>query len=153
MVDRNPSDHDIHISKAKDKFDPVMYLQGGGWINLRGLDFRYYAIGLRIETGQVHVADCSFGHMRKSGIFSSGGSSNSVFENNEFFDTSLYDWPWYAMKNYEMPTSNESNGIQIRTTSARGNVIRNNTFDGMADAVAVASSDTDIHNNTIRHIA
>jgi hypothetical protein len=85
-------------------------------------------------------------------VWIKGGERNTV-EDNDFWDTSIFDWPWPFSKG----SSAENNAVTLTDDIGRGNVVRRNmvsgTFNGMGPCGGAAppssfTSETDVYENT-----
>ncbi len=161
-TDRDPSHHQMHVAGNYPQYYAGFYITGG-YVNLSGVEIRYSYFGVWTDATAGRIANSTF-RFNKNGIFSKAGSS-LVIEDNQFLDSSIPGWPWYAMKNYERQNqtapekrSNEVSGIKIRSDSGTSTgmklyVIRRNTFDGLADSFGIVGRNSDIYDNTSVHLA
>src|SRR5207247_6089252 len=99
----------------------------------------------------VRIADCTFRYT-KVGIWSAGAVSYNLYEHNQFYDSQIADWPWYAHK----VDPNETEAISLTSTNnytEGSNVVRFNLSDGPANGWGVQTRNTDLHGNIVRHAA
>jgi len=150
----SPTARQMHVARLEDGF----YLNGRSHVRIENLEIRHFGSGdygkgvyLRfssdcaVRTSRIH-------EIGSTGVWIKGGERNTV-ENNEFWDTSIFDWPWP----YTKGSSAENNAVALTDNPGRGNVIRRNTirgfFNGMGPCGSSApptgfSTETDVYENS-----
>ena len=116
------------------------------------LRIRDYGKGVYLR----YSSDCAVRMSRiheigSAGVWIKGGERNTV-EDNEFWDTSIFDWPWPFTKG----SSAENNAVVLTDNPGRGNVIRRNTIRGFFNGMGPCGSsppptgfttETDVYDN------
>jgi hypothetical protein len=149
----SPASRQMHVARLEDGF----YLNGRSHIRIENLEIRHYGSG---DYGKGvylrYSADCVVRTSRiheigSTGVWIKGGERNTV-EGNEFWDTSIFAWPWP----YTKGSSAENNAVALTDNPGRGNVIRRNTIRGFFNGVGPCgssppptgfTSETDIYEN------
>jgi len=149
----SPASRQMYVAGLEDGF----YLNGRSHIRIENLEIRHYGSGdygkgvyLRyssdcvVRTSRIH----GFG---STGVWIKGGERNTV-EDNEFWDTSIFDWPWPFTKG----SSAENNAVALTDNPGHGNVIRGNTIRGTFNGIGPCGSsppptgfttETDVYDN------
>ena len=149
----SPAARQIHVARLEDGF----YLNGRAHIRIENIEIRHYGSGdygkgvyLRFSSDCV-VRTSRIHEIGSAGVWIKGGERNTV-ENNEFWDTSIFDWPWPFTK----ASSAENNAVALTDNPGRGNVIRRNTFRGFFNGIGPCGSspppsgfttETDVYDN------
>ena len=100
------------------------------------------------------MSACHIHDIESAGVWVKGGDRHRI-QDNEFFDTSIFNWPWPLTKG----SSAENNGIVFTDEIGHGNVIRRNiihgTFNGMGPCGSAPplsggiTNETDIYDNIL----
>lgn len=149
----SPAARQIHVARLEDGF----YLNGRSHIHIENIEIRHYGSGdygkgvyLRFSSDCV-VRTSRIHEIGSAGVWIKGGERNTV-ENNEFWDTSIFDWPWPFTK----ASSAENNAVALTDNPGRGNVIRRNTVRGFFNGIGPCGSspppsgfttETDVYDN------
>ena len=149
----SPASRQMHVARREDGF----YLNGRSHIRIEDLEIRHYGSGdygkgvyLRFSSDCV-VRSSKIHDIGSTGVWIKGGERNTV-EGNEFWDTSIFDWPWTFTKG----SSAENNAVVLTDDPGRGNVIRRNairgTFNGIGPCGSSApaagfTNETDVYDN------
>jgi hypothetical protein len=126
---------------------------------VEGFEIRYLgatqsgvAVDVR-DTSRAWVRDNFAHHMNTGFRVRRALASENVIEGNRFRDTSVFGWPWDAVKAH----TPEASAIEV--THGRGNVVRRNDTEGsfngiyvgaFGDASEAIGRDTDVHGNALR---
>ncbi len=149
----SPATRQMHVARLENGF----YLDGRSHVRIENLEIRHFGAGdygkgvyLRfssdcvIRTSRIH-------EIGSAGVWIKGGERNTV-ENNEFWDTSIFDWPWP----YTKASSAENNAVALTDNPGRGNVIRRNAIRGFFNGMGPCGSsppptgfttETDVYEN------
>jgi len=149
----SPATRQMHVAALEDGF----YVNGRSHIRIENLEIRHYGSG---DYGKGvylrYSSDCAVRSSRiheigSTGVWIKGGERNTV-EDNEFWDTSIFDWPWPFTKG----SSAENNAVALTDNPGRGNVIRRNTIRGTFNGIGPCGSsppptgfttETDVYDN------
>ncbi len=149
----SPTARQMHVARLEDG----IYLNGRSHIRIENMEIRHYGSG---DYGKGvylrYSSDCAVRSSRiheigSTGVWIKGGERNTV-EGNEFWDTSIFDWPWP----YTKGSSAENNAVALTDNPGRGNVIRNNTIGGFFNGMGPCGSsppptgfttETDVYDN------
>ncbi len=150
----SPAARQMHVARLEDGF----YLNGRSHIRIENLEIRHYGSG---DYGKGvylrYSSDCAVRSARiheigSAGVWIKGGERNTI-EDNEFWDTSIFDWPWP----YTKASSAENNAVALTDNPGRGNVIRRNTIRGFFNGMGPCGSsppptgfttETDVYDNS-----
>ncbi len=148
-----PTARQMHVARLEDGF----YLNGRSHIRIENIEIRHYGSGdygkgvyLRFSSDCV-VRTSRIHEIGSAGVWIKGGERNTV-EDNEFWDTSIFDWPWPFTK----ASSAENNAVVLTDYPGRGNVIRRNTIRGFFNGIGPCGSsppptgftaETDVYEN------
>jgi hypothetical protein len=148
-----PAARQIYVARHEDGF----YLNGRSHVRIENLEIRHFGSGsygkgvyLRYSS-DCAVRSAKIHEIGAAGVWIKGGERHTI-EDNEFWDTSIFDWPWP----YTKSSSAENNAVTVTDDPGRGNVIRNNTIRGTFNGIgpcgssappAAFTSETDIHDN------
>lgn len=150
----SPAARQMHVARLEDGF----YLGGRSHIRIENLEIRHFGSGDYGKGVYLRYAtDCAVRLSRihengSAGVWIKGGARNTI-ENNDFWDTSIFDWPWPLTKG----SSAENNAVAVTDDPSRGNVIRRNTIHGTFNGIGPCGSDppptgftteTDVSDNT-----
>ena len=149
----SPAAREMHVARLEDGF----YLNGRSHIRIENMGIRHYGSGdygkgvyLRYSSDCV-VRLSKIHEFGSTGVWIKGGERNTV-ENNEFWDTSIFDWPWP----YTKGSSAENNAVALTDNPGRGNIIRGNTIHGTFNGIGPCGSsppssgfttETDVYDN------
>jgi len=150
----SPAARQMNVARLEDGF----YLDGRANIRIENLEIRHYGSGdygkgvyLRYSSDCV-VRTSRIHEIGSAGVWIKGGERNTV-ENNEFWDTSIFGWPWP----YTKASSAENNAVVLTDAPGRGNVIRRNTIRGFFNGMGPCGSspppagfttETDVYENS-----
>jgi len=150
----SPTARQMHVARLEDGF----YLNGRSHVRIENLEIRHYGSGnygkgvyLRYSSDCV-VRTTRIHEIGSAGVWIKGGERNTV-ENNEFWDTSIFDWPWP----YTKASSAENNAVVLTDNPGQGNVIRRNTIRGFFNGLGPCgssspptgfSTETDVYENS-----
>lgn len=149
----SPANREMHVSRLENGF----YLDGLSHVRIENVEIRHYGAGSYGKGIYLrYSSDCAVRNSRiheigSAGVWVKGGERNTV-ENNEFWDTSIFDWPWPFTKG----SSAENNAVTMTDNPGRGNVIRGNTIHGTFNGIGPCgssppptgfTSETDVYNN------
>lgn len=151
MSDRDPSNHTMHINTYADcgTNGNAIKAYGDNWQNFRNFTIQYAHMGIHILDGHyIHASNIYTQHSKRPFQVRGQTTSNLVFEDNEMFDTKLYEWPWSAHK---ASSIHETTGFNI--DYGYDIIVRNNVINGYANPLSVTGNDTDVYNNDVRNIA
>jgi hypothetical protein len=154
----HPESFHIHVARRENGF----YLDGRSHVRLENLEIRHFGSGsygkgvyLRYSS-DCAVRLCKIHGIQKSGVWLKGGERHLI-EDNEIWDTSIFNWPW----GYSKSSSAENTAITFTDDIGRGNVIRRNriygTFNGIGPCgssgpPAGMTNETDLYENILyRH--
>jgi MYXO-CTERM domain-containing protein len=150
----SPAGHTVHVAVRNVGF----LLDTVTDVVVEGFEIRY--LGGDAEGAGVDVRDTSRAWVRKNSIHHMNAgvrirrpmASDNVIEDNQILDTSVYGWPWGAVKAHTPEAS------AISVTGGGGNVVRRNWISGSFNGVYVGAfgdsseaiaPDTDVHENTM----
>jgi hypothetical protein len=150
----SPASREMHVAALENGF----YLNGRSHVRIENVEIRHFGSGsygkgvyLRYSS-DCAVRSCRIHEVGSAGVWIKGGERITV-EDNEFWDTSIFDWPWDFTKG----SSAENNAVVLSDDPGRGTVIRRNsirgTFNGMGPCGGSAppsgfTTETDIYDNT-----
>jgi hypothetical protein len=152
----SPNNHTIHVAR----FNQAIYVDQSYW-RIDGFDVRY--CGLTTSGGGIVLINANGVVVTHNNLYVNGGrsyvllrtgTSNALIANNQAWDARVSTWPWAAVKAHD----EENNGVSNR--GARGNVIRQNSVDGLFNGIDVTAGDTDenvgtdcdLHDNVLTHL-
>ena len=150
-----PASHKIYVARFEDGF----YLNGLSHVRIENIEIRHfgsgsYGKGIYIRySSDITVRNCQIHGFESAGIWIKGGERNLI-EDNEIWDTSIFNWPW----EYNKGSSAENNGIVFTNEIGQGNVVRRNiihgTFNGVGPCGSSAppsgiTNETDLHDNIL----
>ena len=148
-----PAAREMYVARHEDGF----YLNGRSHVRIENLEIRHFGSGSYGKGVYLRFSsDCAVRSSRiheigSAGVWIKGGERNTV-EGNEFWDTSIFDWPWPLTKG----SSAENNAVALTDNPGRGNVIRRNTILGFFNGMGPCGSsppptgfttETDIYDN------
>jgi len=149
----SPASREMHVARLENGF----YLNGLSHIRIENVEIRHYGSGSYGKGIYLrYSSDCAVRNSRiheigSAGVWIKGGEKNTI-ENNEFWDTSIFDWPWPFTKG----SSAENNAVTMTDNPGRGNVIRGNTIRGVFNGIGPCgsshpptgfTSETDVYDN------
>jgi hypothetical protein len=150
----SPTAREMHVARLENGF----YLNGRSHVRIENLEIRHFGSGsygkgvyLRYSS-DCAVRSCRIHEIGAAGVWIKGGERHLI-ENNDFWDTSIFGWPWP----YSKGSSAENNAVVLTDDVGRGTVIRRNsvrgTFNGMGPCGGSAppsgvTTETDIYQNT-----
>jgi hypothetical protein len=150
----SPAAHVMQVARLEEGFS----LESVSNVRIEGLEIRHYGSGdygkgvyLRyasdcvVRTSRIHEVGAA-------GVWIKGVDRHRV-EDNEIWDTSIFNWPW----DYTKGSSAENNAVVLTDDLGRGHVIRRNTihgqFNGMgpcgSSVTAGFTTETDIYDNLL----
>jgi len=152
----SPNNHTMHVAR----YNQGVYVDMSYW-RIDGFDVRCF--GLNANGGGIVTMNANGVTVTHNTLYANGGrayillragTSNALIANNTSWDARIDTWPWAAVKAHD----EENNGVSNR--GARGNVIRQNTVDGLFNGVDVTGGDTDenvgadcdLHDNVLKHL-
>ena len=151
----HPQGHDMHVARRENGF----YLNGRSHVRIENMEIRHYGAGsygkgvyLRYSSDCV-VRHCKIHDIQKTGVWIKGGDRHLI-ENNEIWDTAIFNWPW----SYTKSSSAENNAVTFTDDIGRGNIVRRNriygTFNGIGPCGSSAppagvTNETDLYENTL----
>ncbi len=152
----SPASHTMHVASLENGF----YLDGVSHVRIENLEIRHYGsdgygkgVYLRYSSDCV-VRTSKIHEVESAGVWIKGGDRHRV-EDNEIWDTSIFNWPW----DFSKGSSAENNAVVLTDDVGRGHVIRRNTihgqFNGMGPCGSTAppgggfTTETDIYENTL----
>jgi len=150
----SPASHKVHVAR----FPTAFTLDSVTDVVLEGFEVRYFGtvqysgtgVALR-NTSRAWIRKNDIHHMNEGVRIHQGGSDN-VVELNTIRDTSIWSWPWDAVKNH----TPEATAITV--SGAEGTVVRRNTSKGNFNGIYVGSfddsseaigADTDVYENEL----
>jgi hypothetical protein len=151
-----PSAHAMHVARREDGF----LIDGRSNVRVENLEIRHFGAG---DFGKGvylrYASDCAVLGSRiheigAAGVWIKGGARHRI-ENNDFWDTSIFGWPWDETKG----SSAENNAIALTDDVGRGHVIRGNDIRGFFNGVgpcgsapppAGFTSEVDVYDNDFR---
>lgn len=149
----SPAARQMHVARLENGF----YLDGRAHVRIEDLEIRHFGSG---DYGKGvylrYSSDCAVRGSRiheigAAGVWIKGGERNTI-ENNEFWDTSIFHWPWPFTKG----SSAENNAVTMTDNPGRGTVIRSNTVRGTFNGIGPCggdpppsrfSTETDVYDN------
>jgi hypothetical protein len=151
----SPAVHAMHVARLEEGF----VLDGLSHVRVESLEIRHYGSGaygkgvyLRYSSDCV-VRLCRIHEIGAAGVWVKGGDRHRI-EDNEIWDTSIFNWPW----DYAKGSSAENDAVAFTDDVGRGNVVRRNvihgTFNGIAPCGSVApasgvTNETDLYGNVL----
>lgn len=148
-----PTVRQMHVARHEN----ALYLDRLDHVRIENLEIRHYGAGdygkgvyLRYSSDCV-VRLSRIHEIGSAGVWIKGGERNTI-ENNDFWDTSIVDWPWPLTKG----SSAENNAVALTDNPGRGNVIRGNTIRGSFNGAGPCGSsppptgfttETDVYDN------
>jgi chitodextrinase len=148
-----PASHTLYVARFEDGF----FLNGLSHIRIENMEIRHYGSGdygkgiyLRY-CSDVAVRYCRIHEVESAGVWIKGGDRNLI-EQNEFWDTSIFNWPW----EYTKGSSAENNAVTFTNEISRGNIVRRNTIHGTFNGIGPCGSsappsgvtnETDVYEN------
>ncbi len=152
----DPSNHEMHVAVR----DAGFLLDTLSHVVIQGFEVRYLGageyggVGVDIrDSGRCWVRENELHHMNTGVRVRRPLAHENVIERNRFRDTSVYGWPWGAVKTFTA----EASAISI--THGRGNIVRDNVLEGSFNGVYVGAfgdgdeaiaRDTDVYRNLMR---
>jgi len=149
----SPAARQMHVARLENGF----YLNGLEHVRLENLEIRHFGSGdygkgvyLRYSSNCA-ILQSRIHEIGSAGVWIKGGERNTI-EDNEFWDTSIFDWPWPFTKG----SSAENNAVALTDNPGRGNVIRGNTIRGTFNGIGPCgdsppnsgfSTETDVYDN------
>jgi parallel beta-helix repeat protein len=122
-----PSAHVMHVARLEDGF----FLDGRAFVRVENLEIRHFGSGdygkgvyLRFSSDVV-VRNCRIHENGRTGVWIKGGDRHRV-EDNEFWDTSVFNWDWFLVKG----SSAEGDAVYMSDDVGRGHVLRRNRLHG-----------------------
>jgi hypothetical protein len=154
----SPAARTVHVARHENGF----YIDGRSFVRLENLELRHYGAGsygkgvyLRYAT-DCAVLDSRIHEVGSVGVWIKGGGSHLI-EDNEFWDTSIFNWPWGWTKG----SSAENNAVAFTDDVGRGNVVRRNRVAGFFNGIgpcggeappAGVTNETDLYDNELSRI-
>ncbi|MBN2092092.1 right-handed parallel beta-helix repeat-containing protein [candidate division KSB1 bacterium] len=144
------------------RLEHALFLHNVNYVILEGFDVQYY--GRSVYGKGIYLKNVSKSIIRKNkihqtyiGLWLKENTSNgNLIEQNEFWETSLYQWPWEAVK------GSYHEGAAISLEAGEGNIIRKNQIHGYFNGITIAFWDNyqdasynrnvDIYNNLLYDI-
>jgi hypothetical protein len=151
-----PAAHTMHVARREEGF----VIDGRSQVRVENLEIRHYGAG---DFGKGvylrYSSDCAVRLSRiheigSAGVWIKGGTRHRV-EDNDFWDTSIFGWPWDQTKG----SSAENNAVVLTDDVGRGHVVRRNHirgfFNGIGPCGSAAppsgfTSETDVYDNDFR---
>jgi hypothetical protein len=153
-----PAAHTLHVARYEDG----VVIDGRAFVRVENLEIRHYGAGdygkgvyLRYASDSV-VRGCRIHEVGAAGVWIKGGERQRV-EDNAFWDTSIFGWPWDLTKG----SSAENTAVLFSDDVGRGHVVRRNDVSGFFNGIgpcgsapppAGVTNETDVYDNTLaRH--
>jgi hypothetical protein len=153
--DSSPAGKPIHVARLGVGF----LLDTVSDVVIEGFELRYFGtveysgVGIDVrDTSRAWIRKNAIHHMNEGVRVRRPNASDNVVELNSIRDTSVWGWPWDAVKAH----TPEASAVSI--TGAAGNIVRRNTMSGSFNGVDVGSfgdpseaiaPDTDVYENTL----
>ena len=83
----------------------------------------------------IVVRYCQIHEVERAGMWIKGGNRHRI-EDNEIWDTSVFNWPW----SFGKASSPEITGIRFTDEAGRGHVMRRNTIHGTFNGIGIDSA-------------
>jgi chitodextrinase len=132
----SPAAHTMQVARLEDG----LVLDGVSYVRIENLEIRNYGsegygkgIYLRY-CSDIVVRYCQIHEVERAGVWVKGGDRHRI-EDNEFWDTSIFNWPWSLSKG----STAENNGIRFTDEAGRGHVMRRNTIHGTFNGIGIDS--------------
>ncbi len=151
----SPAGHAIHVAHLAVGF----MLDTVSDVVIEGFELRYFGtvqdsgVGVDVrDTSRAWVRDNDIHHINNGVRIRRSTASDNVVEGNTIRDTSVWTWPWDAVKAHTA----EATGVSV--TGGAGNVVRRNVIQGTFNGVYVGSFDdpseavapyTDVYENVL----
>jgi len=151
----SPAGHTLHVARPEN----AVVLDGVAWVRVENLEIRHYGSGGYGKGVYLrYAADCvvrgnRIHEVESAGVWAKGGERHRI-EDNEIWDTSIFDWPWPRVKG----STAENNGVVFTDDLGRGHVVRRNTIHGTFNGIGGGGStaptsgttnEIDIHDNVL----
>ncbi|HET9317474.1 MAG TPA: Calx-beta domain-containing protein [Vicinamibacteria bacterium] len=151
-----PSAHTMNVARREDGF----VIDGRSNVRVENLEIRHFGAG---DFGKGvylrYASDCAVLGSRihevgAAGVWVKGGTRHRI-EGNDFWDTSIFGWPWDETKG----SSAENNAVALTDDVGRGHVIRGNHIRGFFNGIgpcgsapppAGFTSEVDVYDNDFR---
>jgi len=147
----SPNDTTIQLTSISKGIE----IDNAAYVILDGLDVGFFGnYCISIEDSAHCVVRNSLIHNARNGLRVNGyAAGENLIDNNELYDTAIWDWPWKMVKGHD------PEGCAISITAGRGNVYRNNRCHGFFNAIVPSlwgqlydesyNPDMDVHDNVI----
>ncbi len=150
----SPVSHTMHVARL----DQGFFLDGRAQVRVESLEIRHYGsspygkgVYLRYSS-DCTVRACLIHEVESAGVWVKGGDRHRI-EDNEIWDTSIFNWPWDRTK----ASSAENDGVLFTDEVGRGNVVRRNTIHGTFNGIgpcgstapAGVTNETDLYDNVL----
>lgn len=149
----DPDNQFIQVSQL----EHALFVHNVNYIILEGFDVRYYGRsvygkGIYLKNVSKSIIRNNKIHQTYIGLWIKENTSNgNLIEQNEFWETSIYQWPWDAVK------GSYHEGAAISLEAGEGNIIRKNQINGYFNGITIAfwdnyedasyNKNVDIYNN------
>jgi hypothetical protein len=154
----SPAGRTMHVARHENGF----YIDGRSFVRVENLEVRHYGAGSYGKGVYLRFSsDCAVRNSRihevgKGAVWIKGGERHLV-EENEFWDTSIFNWPWLETKG----SSAENTAVVFTDDVGRGNVVRRNRVSGFFNGLGPCGSEappsgvtneTDFYDNEVLQI-
>ena len=151
----SPATHTMHVAR----FEQGFHVTGGAsFVRVENVEIRHYGsggFGKGVYLNRVNdsaVRACRIHEVESAGVWIKGGSRH-VVEDNQIWDTNIFNWPWDLVKG----STAENNAVTFTDEAGQGHVLRRNTtygtFNGFGPCGSVAipqiTTEVDVHHNTM----
>ena len=129
----DPDLHEMHIAERRYGF----VLNEVSNIVIDGFDLGFFGIGLEdeailIQDSSKIIVQNNTVHNVRYGASVIGDSYSNLIQNNEFYDTSIFEWPWVRSK------AHDSEGCAVNLKGRGGNSVRDNDIHGNMNGVCAS---------------
>jgi hypothetical protein len=150
----SPASHAMHVARQEQAF----LVDGQSFVRIENLEIRHYGtsfgkgVYLRFAADAA-VRSCRIHEVGTAGVWVKGGDRHRI-EDNEVWDTSIFDWSWNLVKG----SPAEDTGIYFTDDVGRGHVVRRNTVHGFFNGIGPCgglpapsgeTNETDVYDNEI----
>jgi hypothetical protein len=151
----SPLTHTMHVARLENGFHVT---GAAAFVRIENVEIRHYGaagFGKGVYLNRVNdavVRACRIHDVETAGIWVKSGSRH-VIEDNQIWDTSIFNWPWDLVKG----STAENNAITFTDAIGRGHVVRRNatagTFNGIgpcgSEGPPGITTEVDVHHNTL----
>ncbi len=120
------------------QLEQALFLHNVNYVIVEGFDIQFY--GRSVYGKGIYLKNVSNSIIRRNKIHQSyiglwlkeNTSNQNLIEQNEFWETSIYEWPWDAVK------GSYHEGAAISLEAGAGNIIRKNQVHGYFNGITIA---------------